>query len=76
MLAVKAIREASRICHSTGPANAINERTGKPSHLCRGARDVQIEYFYGLGILKEASDEAWNKQRVAQGMKPQIVKDP
>lgn len=66
----------SRICHSTGAGNAINDRTGKPPHLCRGARDVQLQVMARVGFLAEPTDEAWNEERVACGMKPTAVRDP
>ena len=58
-LAISAITEGSRICHSTGSNNAINRRTGKPERLCRGARDVAIKYYHTIGFLKEPTDKAW-----------------
>lgn len=61
-LAASALSESSRICHSTGSGNAINRRTGRRPKLCRGARDVQLQYFYKLGFLPEATDAAWAKK--------------
>ena len=75
-LAESAMSKASRICHSTGSNNAIKKRTGKPPHLCRGARDVQLEAMAALGAIDEPTDEAWNKKRVEIGMKATVVKDP
>jgi hypothetical protein len=75
-LALSAMRDASRICHSTGSNNAINRRTGKPPHLCRGARDVQLGVMAGLGVIDAQTDEAWNARRVAVGMKPTEVRAP
>jgi len=57
-LAVSAITEASRLCHSTG-SSAINARTGKPSRICRGARDVQLRAMAAMGVIAEPTDEAW-----------------
>lgn len=57
-LAESALTTSSRICHSTG-SSAIYHRTGKPEALCRGARDVQLAYFYKLGVIPEPTDEAW-----------------
>lgn len=74
-LAMSALNEASRECHSTG-SNAINKRTGKPAHFCRGARDIQLKVMAAIGVIKAATDEAWNDQRVAIGMARTIVKDP
>lgn len=60
-LTASALTEASRICHSTGRDNAINEETGKPEALCRGARDVQLRVFCELGVIEKPTDEAWNE---------------
>lgn len=57
-LAMSALSEASRICHSTG-SNAINARTGKKPMLCRGARNVQLGYLAAIGFLSEPTDAAW-----------------
>lgn len=45
--------EANQICHH--PALFGKEET----HLCRGARDYQLDIFWKLGVLKEPTDEAW-----------------
>lgn len=58
-LSVSALREASRICHSTGKDNAFHADTGKPERLCRGARDLQLTYFHRIGFIAAATDEAW-----------------
>ena len=58
-LAESALGEASRICHSTGSNNAINHRTGKPPALCRGARDIQLQFFASIGFIAAATDKAW-----------------
>lgn len=75
-LSISAMTEATRICHSTGSDNGINKRTGLPPHVCRGARDLQLLMFASLGVLSEATDDAWNEQRIEIGLKPQIVSDP
>lgn len=62
-LAESAVTEASRICHSSGSNNAFHHRTGKPSVLCRGARDVQLNLFFALGFLAAPTDAAWAAQR-------------
>lgn len=54
-----ALTKASRICHSTGNNNAFHRRTGKPEALCRGARDVQLNYYKAIGFIAEATDESW-----------------
>lgn len=57
-LAMSALSETSRICHSTG-SNAIHFRTGKPPRICRGARDLQLALFAASGFISEPTDEAW-----------------
>jgi hypothetical protein len=44
---------SSQICHH--PALTGREET----HLCRGARDLQLRIMTGLGILPEPTDEAF-----------------
>ena len=61
LLAQSALTEASRICHSTA-TSAIKGRTGKAAKLCRGARDLQLEYFHHTGFIESATDEAWEKK--------------
>lgn len=75
-LAEKAMTQASRICHSTGKDNAINKRTGKPEHLCRGARDVQLQAMFALRVIDAPTDEAWNAARVKIGMEETTVREP
>lgn len=53
----------ARICHSTGN-NALMGRTGKPSRICRGSRDIQLKLFQALGVLTAATDEAWQEALV------------
>jgi hypothetical protein len=48
------LSEASQTCHHTGVIHS------KPdTHLCRGARDFQLQFFYRIGFLDEATDDAW-----------------
>jgi hypothetical protein len=47
------LTEASQICHH--PRLSGKEE----NHLCRGARDWQLQVFYRLGIIKEPTDAAW-----------------
>lgn len=61
-LAACACTAVSRICHSTGRDNAINRRTGKPERLCRGARNVQLNYLFAIKFLEQPTDEAWDKK--------------
>lgn len=51
------IMEASQVCHH--PVLYGKKQT----HLCRGARDVQLQIFYSLGVIEAATDEAWDKAR-------------
>lgn len=74
-LAQSAATDASRICHSTG-SNAINRRTGVRPHLCRGARDIQLNIFYAMRYISAPTDEAWNEARARIGRKPTAVEDP
>lgn len=71
-LAASAITEASRICHSTG-SSAINYRTGKPPALCKGARNVQIDFLYNLGFLTATTDEAWSARCREMGLPEPVI---
>lgn len=51
------LSEASQTCHSTGSINGERD-----THLCRGARDYQLQIFHGLGFLDAPTDEAWDKK--------------
>ena len=44
-------QDASQICHSTNTS------------LCRGARDLQQEIMYCMGIIDAPNDEAWDAAR-------------
>ena len=57
-----ALSQASRFCHSTGSNNAINQWTGKPERVCRGARNVQLKVLAGIGFLDAPTDAAWEKK--------------
>lgn len=59
-LARSALTEATRIYHSTD-TSAIYGNTGKPAEACRGARDIQIQFFTALGVLEEPTDECWDR---------------
>jgi hypothetical protein len=75
-IAESALTGDGRICHSTGPANAVNPRPAFVAHLCRGARDLQLRLFAGMGFIEAATDEAWNDKRVELGMVRIETKDP
>lgn len=66
-LGVCATTESSRICHSTG-SNAINKRTGKPEELCRGARNVALEFYARIGMIAAPTDQAWNAKCAELGI--------
>jgi hypothetical protein len=53
----RVLTTASQTCHHTG---AIHERPD--THLCRGARDFQLQVFYRLGFLSAPTDEAWRRK--------------
>jgi len=52
------ISHASQICHH--PRLSGKQET----HLCRGARDFQLEIFHRLRFIESPSDEAWEQQRL------------
>jgi len=54
------------ICHSTGKTGFKGD-TGKAEKLCRGARNVQLAFFAGIGFIDEATDEAWDRKRRETG---------
>jgi MinD superfamily P-loop ATPase len=60
-LAAAALTSGNRVCHSTGPANAINRKPKQPGQICRGARNVQLQHFHRLKVLAEPTDECWRK---------------
>jgi hypothetical protein len=66
-LAKGALSTGSRICHSTG-RNSLKGNTGKPSKLCRGARNLQLEVFAASGFIEAATDAAWQKKRDELGI--------
>lgn len=68
-LMASACTRVSRICHSTG-SNAINENTGIPEAICRGARDEQLGMLHAIGFLDEATDAAWIAKCAEMGFEP------
>lgn len=48
----------NQTCHSTGAKHGK-----KDTHLCRGARDFQLQLFTVLGVIKEPTDAAWDEAR-------------
>jgi len=58
----RCLTQASQVCHHP-------RLEGKPeTHLCRGARDYQIEFFYRLGFLSAPTDLAWKEKRDSLGI--------
>lgn len=54
----RALSAENRICHSTGNNPAI-KRVKVRSRICRGARQVQLNYFHAIGVIPEPTDKAW-----------------
>ncbi|MDJ0706412.1 MAG: hypothetical protein QNJ46_24340 [Leptolyngbyaceae cyanobacterium MO_188.B28] len=53
----RCLTQASQNCHHPS-------LSGQPeTHLCRGARDFQLQIFYRLGLLTDPTDEVWKKAR-------------
>jgi len=57
MVRERCLTQASQICHHPH----LHGR--KETHLCRGARDYQLEIFHRLGFLSEPTDENWERMR-------------
>jgi hypothetical protein len=56
------LTEASQICHHP-------HLHGKPeTHLCRGARDFQLQIFHRLGVIEAPTDKAWRKRAKQQAI--------
>lgn len=49
----RCLTEGSQICHHP----RLHGR--RETHLCRGARDLQIEVYHRLGVLDEPTDDGW-----------------
>lgn len=56
MVRLRSLTEASQICHHP------RLHGKKEDHLCRGARNFQLEIFHRLGLLEMPTDEAWEKK--------------
>jgi hypothetical protein len=41
----------------------------RTSHACRGARDLQLALFAGIGFISEATDAAWAAKAKELGLK-------
>lgn len=51
------LTEASQTCHTTGVMIGKED-----THLCRGARDIQLRFFHILGVIAQPTDEAWQNK--------------
>lgn len=52
----RCLTEASQICHHP-------TMSGQPqTHICRGARDFQLQILYRIGLLVEPTDAAWQRR--------------
>ena len=51
--------EGAPICHSNGKALTRHNGEKLKAHACRGARDLQLNFFHKIGFLAEPTDEAW-----------------
>jgi hypothetical protein len=62
---LRCLVKASQICHHP-------RLQGKPeTHLCRGARNYQLQIFHQLGLLDAPTDVAWERA-AAQLQTPKI----
>jgi len=59
LLIQRLLNEGTPVCHSTGP-RPLSKRIHRKQHACRGARNMQLELFYALGVLPEPTDAAWS----------------
>jgi hypothetical protein len=56
MVEQRCLTEASQICHHEQILNK------KATHLCRGARDFQLQFYYRIGFLSTPTDEALTRK--------------
>jgi len=52
-ISAKVLTAHNHYCHAEQLTGA------EPSWGCRGSRDLQLEAFFRLGVLAEATDECW-----------------
>jgi hypothetical protein len=52
-------------CHSTGTSDIDIGKKGPkpPAQLCRGARNLQLSFFFTIGFIDAPTDEAWQRKR-------------
>ncbi|SRR6266511_1564063 len=62
LLALRALTEATPICHSTGKALVRHNRERLKAHACRGARNLQLQFFHAVGFISSPTDEAWSRK--------------
>lgn len=70
LLIQRALSEATPICHSTGPDSLLpkKKRVSAKPLACRGARDLQLQMFYAVGLLDAPTDEAWKRKAKEFGL--------
>lgn len=68
MVKSRCISGASQICHHP------RLHGKKEDHLCRGARNFQLQVFYRMGVIDAETDEAWDRKRKELGNKKGAVK--
>lgn len=70
LLSNRALKTATPICHSTGSSNVTpkSKKVSKLNLACRGARDLQLQYFAAIGFIEEPTDEAWRKKAKEMGI--------
>lgn len=62
-LQANVLTKANQYCHA--PILSETVSTEAPSPVCRGARNIQIQFFFRLGVIEEETDEAWRKALTA-----------
>lgn len=55
MVRNRCLTEASQICHHP------RLHGKKEDHLCRGARQFQLQVFFRLGVIEAETDAAWEE---------------
>lgn len=70
LLVERALNEGSPVCHSTGSTALVprSKRASGRQKLCRGARDLQLKMFHGLGVISAPTDEAWDAKAKEMGL--------
>lgn len=56
----RALEDRSPLCHQSGPGALKKGPQWLPKpHICRGARDLQLQVFHRFGMIDAPTDEAW-----------------